>query len=136
MNTMQYECTTKAVPPLRSAQEEFDAVCEHLVKQGQRAYDEEMGACLYRAPNGLQCAVGCRIPDEVYHPDMEEKGVDNLLTYFKDVLPPEIKEYQYMFESLQHVHDTSTNWKDIDTLKGKLRYVAGVYDLKAPAVIQ
>ena len=55
-------------------QETFDIVASHLLRQGRRSVDSE-GRCLYRGPNGLKCGAGCLIPDELYDPDIEGRGV-------------------------------------------------------------
>lgn len=55
-------------------QEIFDKVVTHLRKQGGPALDKK-GRCKYRAGNGRMCAVGCLIPDNLYHKDMEGKPV-------------------------------------------------------------
>lgn len=120
---------------MNSMQDEFNAVCEHLVKQGERAYGEEEGMCYYRSPKGLMCAVGCRIPDRVYTTEMEGRDVYNLLRTFKDVVPPEISEYVELFDALQGVHDASRSWTSLTELKGSLRQVANKFNLKIPAVI-
>jgi hypothetical protein len=50
----------------------------HLRRQGVRAESAD-GSCLYRGPDGTKCAVGCLIPDDVYHRDMEKLSVEALL---------------------------------------------------------
>lgn len=53
-------------------------IIRHLRKQGRKAEGPD-GKCMYRAPNGDRCAVGCIIPDEQYKPDMEGVGATALL---------------------------------------------------------
>ena len=60
-------------------QEIFDTVAVHLLKQGVRSVDLN-NVCLYRGPNGLKCAVGALIPDELYAPEIE--GVSVLTTTY------------------------------------------------------
>lgn len=48
-------------------------VREFLAKQGKRAWDEETQGCMYRTPDGLKCAIGCLLPDELYDPAMENR---------------------------------------------------------------
>ncbi len=60
-------------------QEIFDRVATHLLKQGRKATElaaishggDSMLRCRYRTDDGLRCAVGCLIPDEVYTPAIE-----------------------------------------------------------------
>ena len=72
-------------------QETFDNVALHLLKQGKKAVGSYDGSsysetvCKYRSKDGLKCAVGCLIPDEMYDPLMEGHGVDHLLHEFYDV---------------------------------------------------
>lgn len=93
-------------------QEVFDKVCEHLVKQGvkSRRFINEDSVCAYRGENGLMCAVGCLIPDELYNVNFEgftpfhinrnHCGVFN--TIFGETLTKE--DFDFLRE-LQHVHD-------------------------------
>lgn len=58
-----------------SKQEIFDRTAAHLLAQGEPA--SISGDCMYRTPNGLKCAVGALIPDEVYHRfDIDPKYAD------------------------------------------------------------
>lgn len=52
-----------------NAQEMFETVARHLFAQGKRAgVENEEGdfSCLYRAPDGTKCAIGCLLTDEQY----------------------------------------------------------------------
>ena len=61
-----------------SNQEVFNKVLAHLRKQGRAAMDDE-STCVYRAPNGTSCAVGCLLPDNLYDPRIEGESVDALV---------------------------------------------------------
>ena len=56
-------------------QEIFTKVARHLLAQGQRSEryldDDGEPGCAYRGTDGLKCAVGCLIPDELYHQSIE-----------------------------------------------------------------
>jgi hypothetical protein len=103
---------------MNTMQQEFDAVVTHLYTQGKPATDRNSRGvgpgCYYRI-NGLSCAVGCRIPDEIYNPQMDQEagdggtGVHALLRRFGYLLPSELSVYVGMFEQLQYVHDTPSN---------------------------
>lgn len=122
MNTMQFE---------------FDAVVAHLFNQGQPATVEKV--CRYRAGK-LSCAVGCRIPDALYIPEMDDPedfggtSVQDLIIRTGYFLPVEIKEYRDMFSMLQQAHDTCMINEDgkfnIPILITKLEYVAEEFKLK------
>jgi hypothetical protein len=94
---------------MNTMQQEFDDVVTHLFTQGRPAKDGR--ACLYRTPTGLSCAVGCRIPDEMYDLAMDhgsyngDTGLTNLLAHFREKLPKEIYAYRGMFNDLQEIHD-------------------------------
>lgn len=57
-------------------QEIFNKVRDHLLAQGKAAkgplsQDSGNMTCMYRAPDGSKCAIGCLIPDDKYFPEME-----------------------------------------------------------------
>ena len=54
-------------------QELFDRVVRHLLTQGVRSTNEVDGSflCAYRNEDGLQCAIGCLIPPDLYDPEFE-----------------------------------------------------------------
>lgn len=41
--------------------------------------------CFYLTGDGLKCAVGCRIPAEMYDPDMEDASIGSLLVQNPDL---------------------------------------------------
>lgn len=53
-------------------QEALNRVMEHLRKQGKPAVNES-GLCLYRTADGLMCAIGALIPDDKYHPKIDQQ---------------------------------------------------------------
>lgn len=48
----------------------FRKVKRHLLTQNARAMKD--GSCALRADDGLKCAIGCLIPDELYHQKLDE----------------------------------------------------------------
>lgn len=90
--------------------ETFNRVKEHLLKQNAVAGMEmENGdfTCMYRAPDGKTCAVGCLIRPEWYKSDMEGKPigsplVDEALAHSGITIDDDMK---MMLRSLQGVHD-------------------------------
>lgn len=61
-------------------QETYEKVRDHLLKQGKQSMTVDKRNrenCLYRGPNGLKCAIGCIIPDDLYRPEMEGKGAES-----------------------------------------------------------
>lgn len=56
-------------------QEIYDRVKTHLLTQNRKSKDSRMQICAYRGDNGVSCALGCLIPDDVYSPAMEGRGI-------------------------------------------------------------
>lgn len=68
--------------PQATAQEVFDQIVQHLLRQGKAA-KSATGACKYRAETVegiLKCAAGCLIADDGYDPLMEGTTWDDLMT--------------------------------------------------------
>jgi hypothetical protein len=109
-------------------QEIFDTVAIHLIKQGKQSADAS-GACFYRSPDGLKCAVGCLIPDEVYRPKMEGRSISTLFKNFSELnfLQPSVG----LLNDIQRVHDNTYSegqiWTDAVVLR--LRKIAEKYNL-------
>lgn len=82
------------------AQEIFDTVASHLLTQKAKAVDGD--SCMYRAPDGKKCAVGCLITDEEYSPDMEGSAISDLIDNggMKRFSP-----FKALLEDLQGLHD-------------------------------
>ena len=96
-----------------SKQEIFNRVYIHLLTQRRRSFAGN--TCRYRArPFGhpAQCAIGCLIPDRLYHPAMEGLGLTAL---FKDYKELKIRESSIDFlYALQLIHDRRAvdDWED------------------------
>lgn len=96
-------------------QEIFDTVLNHMRKQKVPA----IGCgdiCVYKTENGLKCAVGCLIPDELYDPKMDESSEthnnntevsDNKLVQkvLKKHLNIDFEDSMDLLVSLQIIHD-------------------------------
>lgn len=113
---------------MNTMQQEFDAVVQHLYKQGRPAMGEG-GDCLYRSEDGLMCAVGCRIPDSTYDETMEYTPVNSLVQIFPDQLPEEIYQYADMFQGLQYVHDGWYRGEGFEYIARSLEIVADKFGL-------
>jgi hypothetical protein len=107
---------------MKTKQETFDFVVRHLYKQGKPA--RENYYCRYRTNDGLMCAVGCLIPDEVYTPKMEGKIAPDLAESLFPNLPQEITYYSDMLDSLQWVHDSWDISESFKSLVRKLKNIA------------
>ena len=89
---------------LPSAQEVFDIVVNHLFTQGRPAYDGVQG-CMYRAPDGLRCAVGVLIPDDLYDKAFEKNPSDYVIQEFFDEDLADWREHKDLLMRLQEIHD-------------------------------
>jgi hypothetical protein len=92
---------TLATLPQATAQQVYDQVKAHLLKQGKKSTNPiVLMECLYRAPGGLKCAAGCLISDEEYNPQMEGRPWRSLITI---KLTP--SDHELLITELQYVHD-------------------------------
>ena len=106
-----------------SAQKVFDAAKTHLLKQNARSQDA-LGNCLYRAPGGLQCAVGCLLTDE------EAEGIEGRPVYELDgegLLPERLVPHVHLLGDLQVLHDN----QEPDEWPSALRALVKTYGLQA-----
>lgn len=108
------------IKPETTAQEVFDAVAKHLLTQNKKstANPNVLSGCLYRAPNGTACAVGCLLTDA------EAKSLDSgifiaparatpLIMSIKGCIknhtaPDRLNRYENLLADLQTVHDQNT----------------------------
>lgn len=117
-------------------QEFFDKTVRHLVKQGRPARNYAHGgdgpACRYRYGK-LKCAVGCHIPDRVYHEKMDEGiNVQRLLERF-----PVLNKYVpniLLARRLQNAHDHLENWSDPTKMVDALNDCAAEFNLNSNIV--
>ena len=67
-------------------QEIFNKVITHLRQQGRpaRVKRGDVETCMYAAPNGAACAVGCLINPKAYHPDIEGVGMQTAISCVVD----------------------------------------------------
>jgi hypothetical protein len=112
-------------------QDAFDAVVRHLKAQNRQASWD--GACAYRTPSGLKCAIGALIDDDCYTKSLEGVAA-NKLELLTDVSIP-------LLQDLQMVHDIHTTWSNTDKMQwvsprgvSHLKRIARQYDLDASVV--
>ena len=104
-------------------QEIFTKVKNHLLTQNRRALQRLV--CRYRTDEGLKCAIGCLIPDDVYTRNIEHKTVDLLcLGVVKDF--DYLKQFDKSFlRRLQVIHDNV----DVDKWENELKAFARLENL-------
>lgn len=114
---------------MKTDQEIFDIVVEHLRKQGEKSEDfysieVPYQSCRYRAfKNGkiLKCAAGCLIPDEEYSKSFEDhaaKYVSFFQIYYKKNLS--------LISALQMIHD----FAEVENWETKFSNLANEFNLK------
>lgn len=107
------------------SQEIFDKVATHLLTQNAKSIDGK--ACMYRGPNGLRCAVGGIIPDDLMNEcNFEGASVRQL---FEE---PAIEEYfgkenETLLHALQILHDNT----NVSEWKTRLQGTADIFGLSS-----
>lgn len=102
-----------------TTQEVFTQVATHLLTQMKKSNEYNGGACLYRSPDNLMCAVGCLISDEEYESGMEGNSADVMLNrsgYLVSV------KTGGLLTALQCIHDMGSpaRWRrELELLAGK-----------------
>lgn len=86
--------------PQATAQEVFDQVATHLLKQNAQSRDGQKGLCAYLNQSGLKCAAGCLIGDDEYNPDFEDQSWGTLIG---EGLVPDT--HRNLITTLQRLHD-------------------------------
>ena len=94
-----------------SVREIFYKVEKHLLKQNERSVAGKL-ACRYRNDQGLTCAVGCLMTDDMYDSSFEGENVRDM--YIMEALTPIVGVNEdkrrlklYLLRELQKVHDDS-----------------------------
>lgn len=115
-----------------TAQEVFDQVATHLLKQNKHSVDWNTAcvytACAYRGDNGLKCAAGCLIADDEYELGFEGYDWTTLAVRTKKV--PD--SHALLIARLQKTHDDNIP----DEWYQDLRDVAKEFGLSDEKVIQ
>lgn len=121
---------------MKTPQEIFDTVVNHLRKQNSRSvaynpdgteqlvHDDHGGpVCLYRSKDGeKKCAAGALITDEQYTPAMEGKNISAVIDEFALT---DLAQHRKLVSELQTVHDFFT----VDRWEGEFENLAKVYSL-------
>lgn len=107
-------------------QQIFDKVTKHLLTQNK--ISEDYFGCVYRGDNGLKCAVGCLIPDHLYHDSIENKTVDSpeVSAIMKQIIPGYNSRKEELLMRLQEIHDEFETF----VWKTKLQELALTFNLK------
>jgi hypothetical protein len=106
-------------------QEAFTQVVRHLLKQGRQSLDAQREKCAYRGAKGLQCAIGCLIPDKQYQPCMEGEAAGTVQARVRSLQGLSTS----LLMNLQEVHDTHA---DPASWRIELLAIAKLYGLAMP----
>lgn len=102
-----------------TAQQVFDQVKNHLLKQNARSENESVG-CAYKQGD-LKCAAGCLISDNEYKSDYEGLSWEWLV-----VLHNISSNHKNLIRELQLIHDK----EDVEGWEDSLRHLAEMFDLE------
>lgn len=96
----------------RLKQKIFNKVVRHLLKQNKKSLKYDNITCAYRGKDGVQCAIGCLIPDEDYtkamdiHPDIILNYPNKISSFLKEKGYMKSFEDQEFLIGLQGIHDS------------------------------
>ncbi|OYU33258.1 hypothetical protein [Novosphingobium sp. PASSN1] len=109
----------------RTNQEIFDTCLAHLRAQGRRSVHPDLGICAYRGADNLKCAIGILIPDDKYHPGLENNCPDHsAVQEAAGITVDQVK----LAERIQgSMHDTLTD--DLSDLEDAAQRVAHDFNL-------
>tara|TARA_R110000822_G_scaffold73210_3_gene175900 strand:- start:1510 stop:1857 length:348 start_codon:yes stop_codon:yes gene_type:complete len=109
-----------------SMREIFNKVEKHLLKQNKRSI--RIGSCKYRTDDGLSCAVGCLMTDDMYSHTFEGESVRaaevvEALAPIIGVSPIHRAKKLDLLHRLQGIHDgdSITDW-DVKLSEAKLYF--------------
>ena len=114
-----------------TAQQVFDQVVTHMIKQGERSIRHGSKMCLYRGDKGLMCAAGCLIADDEYQPQFDNGAGNGGGTWDRLVSNQTVPEHhQNLIVALQRAHDRSGL---IERVLVKMKEVGVTYELNLDA---
>jgi len=113
----------------------FNMALKHICEQGKPSLQN--GSCVYRNPDGLQCAFGPAIKKNAYDPILENKCADVLINRFQSHLYKWVTEVEPdVASSVQLCHDAAAieskkgEGDFLELFKKKMRQTAEIYELK------
>lgn len=136
--------TVEKLTSVQTAEQTFDMIANHLIAQRVPAKDKNK--CVYRAPNGTMCAIGCIIPDSLYSPKVEDTTFSMLAqnkkigTYLKKIHPSlfdSVHTWTNFGNTIQEFHDEMLEtFKTKRDLVRALRRLARANGIKTTIPIQ
>lgn len=106
----------------------FEIMVNHLLNQGEksRAYNET--TCVYRNPDGLKCAIGAILPDDLYVSSMENKLAHALFVDYPAIGKLWENLSINLLAKMQHIHDH----RCVDEWFGEFKAIADEFNLSMP----
>lgn len=115
-----------------TAQQVFDQVARHLVKQGKRSMKEgSTSTCAYRGTGGTMCAAGCLIADDEYLTIFDPSEGMGWIEIVKEGYAP--NTHQNLIQTLQNAHDSN---HVIEQVLENMHRIAINYDLSPAALFE
>ena len=116
-----------------TAQDMFNTMVRHLIKQRVRSMQANGYSCAYRGVDGTMCAVGVLIADEHYHAGLEANIASS--SCVRAAVEASIKRGLTEIEvnllsEMQSIHDSSLY--DLKDKIGRMRYTARSFQLEMP----
>ena len=102
--------TLKTLPEA-TAQQVFDQVAKHLLKQKSRSLSRD-GFCVYRSDDGMMCAAGCLIGPKEYRKTFEGYNWQELVDREQVC-----STHKTLIRELQVIHDNRPTAVWVDNLK-------------------
>jgi hypothetical protein len=114
-----------------TAQEIFDKVWQFFIVEKHPRAQKPGESCTLRYEN-TKCALGCLIPDDLYHPEMEwNNTVGSFFDKHRDVVEKiGLQDHEGLLRDLQHWHDS---YLGEDGSMRELYDIANAFGLKIPA---
>ena len=103
-----------------STQQVFDQILAKMRTQGKPAIDPTSKKCEYKTDEGLHCAIGCLLNDEIVGEWGKLKGMgikqlpDSIVDYLSD-LAGGLDDAEYFFSRCQQAHDDAC-WYDCEAV--------------------
>lgn len=120
--------TFKSLSPNEELQELLDITVGHLRQQNKKALDKTL-RCVFHTKEGLKCAIGAHIPDDMYNPRMEFCNIYELVEdspILETLLAFKTKENMHFMMKLQRIHDRYS----VDEWETQFNIFASEYNLK------
>ncbi len=107
----------------------FEIMVNHLLNQGEKSYDNStLATCVYRNPDGLKCAIGAILPDELYNSTMENKLAHALIKDYPAIGKLWENLSINLLAKMQYIHDS----RNVDEWYNEFKAIADDFNLSMP----